>query len=150
MAGDRIKIHINVGAFNRFINRTVQPYLRSKADQIAEEARRTAPVGATNELRNSIVVRTGAHGSVRIEVQADYAGYVTQGTGPQASPPQAPYYPKLRRRGLILWSNSKGLNPGAVAKGISTQGTPPNPFFEEAITTVLNRYNFRWFRKDLK
>lgn len=147
---DRVNVHINVGAFNRFLNRTVQPYLRSKADLIASEARRTAPVGATNELRNSIVVRQGSNGSVRVEVQANYAGYVTEGTGPQALSPKAPYYPKLRRRGLILWSDSKNLNAGAVAKSISTQGTPPNPFFENSIATVLNRYNFRWIRKDLK
>jgi len=147
---DRINVHINVGAFNRFLNRTVQPYLRNKAEDIANEARRTAPVGATNELRNSIVVRPGPKGGARVEVQAPYAGYVTEGTGPQANPPQASYYPRLRRRGLILWSESKNLNPGAVAKGIAAHGTPPNPFFENAIASVLNRYNFRWIRKDLK
>lgn len=143
-------VHINVGALNRFINRTVQPYLRSKADEIAAEARRTAPTGATNNLKNSIVVRTGPNGSARVEVQADYAGYVTQGTGPQGTPPQSPYYPKLRRRGLILWSDSKGVSPYAVAHGIAANGTPANPFFEEAIATVLNRFNFRWIRRDLK
>lgn len=148
MAGQST-VHINVGALNRFINRTVQPYLRSKADEIAAEAIRTAPMGATNRLKNSIVVRPGFNGAVRVEVQADYAGYVTQGTGPQGTPPQASYYPRLRRRGLILWSDSKSVSPYAVAHGIAAKGTPANPFFEEAIATVLNRYNFRWIRKDL-
>jgi hypothetical protein len=148
MAG-QATVHINVGALNRFINRTVQPYLRTKAEEIASEARRRAPVGATDNLKNSIVVRQGFNGGVRVEVQADYAGYVSQGTGPRANPAQANYYPRLRRRGLILWSDSKNVSPYAVAKGIAAHGTPANPFFEEAIATVLNRYNFRWIRKDL-
>lgn len=142
-------VHINVGALNRFLNRTVQPYLRSKAEEIAAEAQRTAPTGATGQLKNSIVVRQGLQNGVRVEVQADYAGYVSQGTGPQGNPPQPNYYPKLRRRGLILWSNSKNTNAYSVAHGISIKGTPANPYFEEAIAAVLNRFNFRWIRKDL-
>lgn len=147
MAND---VKINLGAMNKFLNRTVQPYLRKKAEEIAEEARRTAPIGGTNDLRNSIQVSPGANGSVRVEVTAPYAGYVAQGTGPQANPPHAPYYPRLRRRGLILWSDSKNLDPGAVAKGIGADGTPPNPFFEEAITKVLSRFDFRWIVKEFK
>lgn len=143
-------VQIDVGALNKFINRTVQPYLRKKAEEIADEARRTAPVGATGDLRSSISVTPGAKGSVRVEVSAPHAGFVTQGTGPQANPPQAPYFPKLRRRGLIMWSESKNLNPYAVARGISNRGTPPNPFFEESIQKVLGRFNFRWLKKEIE
>lgn len=143
-------VKIDLGALNRFLNRTVQPYLRKKAEEIAEEARRSAPVGGTNDLRNSISVKPGPKGSVRVEVSAPHAGFVTQGTGPQGNPPKAAYYPRLRRRGLILWSDSKNLNPHAVAHGISLNGTPPNPFFEESIVAVLGRFNFRWIRRDLE
>lgn len=143
-------VKIDLGALNRFINRTVQPYLRNKAEEIAEEARRSAPTGGSNDLKNSISVKEGPKGSVRVEVNAPYAGFVTQGTGPQANPPQAPYYPKLRRRGLILWSDAKNVNPHAVAHGISVNGTPPNPFFEESISKVLGRFEFRWITRDFK
>lgn len=145
MAG---QVKIDLGALNRFLNRTVQPYLRTKADEIADEARRRAPSGATQQLRNSISVLPGPKGSIRIEVSAHHAGFVSYGTGPQATPPQAQYYPRLRRRGLILWSDSKNLNPHAVAHGIAAHGTPPNPFFEESIAHVLNRFNFRWIRRN--
>lgn len=147
MAGN---VQFNVGAMNRFFNRVVQPYLRKIAEEIADEARRSAPVGATGDLANSITVTPGARGRVKVEVSAPHAGFVVHGTGPQGSPPRAPYYPKLRRRGLILWSDSKGLNPHAVAHGIAQKGTAPNPFFEESIAKVLSKYDFRWIRRDLE
>lgn len=147
---DRVQVRVNLVAFNKFLNRTVQPYLRARAEEIADEARRTAPIGATGDLRNSIRVLPGANGEVTIKVEAPHAVYVSEGTGPQANSPKPPYYPRLRRRGLILWSNSKNLNAHAVAKGISQHGTPPNPFFEEAVQKILGRYNFQWIRKDLE
>jgi hypothetical protein len=142
-------IKMNLAAMNRFLSRTVQPYLRQKAEEIADEARRRAPRGATGALQNSISVGLGPKGSVQIRVSADYAGFVHEGTGPQATPPRAAYYPKLRRRGLILWSDSKNLNPQAVAHGISQRGTSPNPFLTESVEVVLNRFNFKWIRRDL-
>ena len=143
------EVKINVYAKNRFLNRTVRPYLRKKAEEIVDEARRRAPVGATGELENSFMIFDGPNGGVQIRNTAAHAGYVHQGTGPQANPPRAAYYPKLRRRGLILWSESKGLDAGSVARGIAVKGTAPNPFLEEALQTVLARYNFRWIRRDL-
>lgn len=143
-------VKLNISAFNKFVSKTVQPYLRKKAEEIADEARRTAPVGATSDLKNSITVTDGPNGSVKISVNADHAAYVTYGTGPQANPPKPAYYPKLRRRGLILWSESKNANPYAVAHGISQNGTPPNPYFEDSVARILNRFSFRWIRRDFE
>ena len=70
------KVTINAGALDRFLTKVVQPYLTTKADQIAEEARRTAPQGGTGELRNSIQVVSKGRGGVSIEVNAPYAGFV--------------------------------------------------------------------------
>lgn len=142
-------VSIDIRSLNRFLNKVVQPYLLKKAEEIAEEARRNAPIGATSDLRNNITVSPGANGGVKISLNSDHAGFVTQGTGPQANPPRAPYYPRLRRRGLIAWSDSVNLNPYKVAHGISQKGTKPNPFFEESIASVLNRFDFKWIRKDL-
>lgn len=143
-------VQINIGSVNKFLNKTVQPYLRKKAEEIAVEARNTAPIGATSALRDSIIVTTGAKGSVKVSVTAPYAGFVSEGTGPAAISPRAAYYPRLRRRGLILWSDSKNLNPYKVAHGISIHGTPPNPYFENAITSVLGPLGFRWIKKDFE
>lgn len=143
-------VKINIDAFNRFLNRTVQPYLRKKAEEIAEEARKRAPVGATSDLANSISVTNGPRGSVRVHVGADYSGFVHEGTGPQARSPRPQYYPKLRRRGLILWSESKSVNPYQIAHGISQKGTKPNPFLEESIEKVLGRFNFKWIRREIE
>lgn len=142
-------VKVNRGAYNSFLNKIVQPYLAKQAREIAAEAQRNAPVG-TGELRSSIQVTKGERGGVKIQVNAPHAGYVHEGTGPQHQPsPRANYFPKLRRRGLILWSESKSLNPYAVAHGIAANGTPANPFLTDALEKVLGRYNFRWIRREV-
>lgn len=143
-------VQVNLSALTRFLNGPVQKFLREKAEEIADQARKTAPVGATSDLRNSISVSPGARGKVQIRVNADHAGFVTYGTGPQATPPQPAYFPKVRRRGLILWSDSKGLNPYAVARGISRNGTPPNSYFEDSIERILGRLRFKWINRNLE
>lgn len=143
-------IEFNTAAYNRFLNRVVQPYLFKKAEEIAKEAKNAAPAGATNDLRDSIRVEKNNSGGATVKVEAGHAGFVHQGTGPQHQPnPNPPYFPKLRRRGLIAWSESKNANPYKVAAGISNSGTPANPFLEESIAKVLSRFQFRWIRKDL-
>lgn len=145
------EIKINISAYNDFINRTVQPYLLAKAHEIANEARINSPVGATGELSNSISVERGEKGSVKILVRSEHAGFVHQGTGPQHIPgARAPYFPRLRKGGLIIWSESKGVNPYKVAYGISKSGTPANPFLSNAITKVLGANKFRWIKLDLE
>lgn len=143
------RITINVAALDRFLTKVVQPYLATKATEIAAEARRTAPEGGTGELRNSIQVVNKARGGVSVEVNAPHAGFVEQGTGPQHRPgANAPYFPAVRRRGLIAWSGGNGSNPYAVAHGISLNGTPANPFLETAVQKVLGSLRFRWIKKD--
>lgn len=144
------EVKININAYNDFISRTVQPYLLLKAVEIANEARINAPRGATGELSNSIIVERGDRGSVKILVRSEHAGFVHQGTGLQHIPSaRAPYFPKLRKGGLIVWSSNKGLNPYKVAYGISKNGTPPNPFLSDAIQKVLRSNKFRWINTEL-
>lgn len=143
------EVRINIGAFNRYVNRFVQPYLMSKAREIAAEAKNNAPV-SSGGLSQSISVRKSSNNGAIVEVGAPYAGYVHEGTGPGHRPnARRPYYPKLRRSGLIAWSENKRLNAYQVAHGISLHGTPANPFLEESIVKILGRYNFRWIRKDI-
>lgn len=144
------QVIINVGVLNAFLSRTVQPYLAGKAEEIANEARATAPEGATGELKGSIHVERGINGSVSVKVDAPHAGFVHQGTGPGHIPNAHPsYYPKVRKRGLVFWADSKGANPYKVAAGISKNGTKANPFLEAAIQTVLGRQRFRWIKTEL-
>lgn len=143
-------VHINIAAYHRLITRVVQPYLMKKGHEIAKAAGQNAPVGATGDLAQSIVVQAGEKGGATVKVNAPHAGFVHQGTGPQHVPdPRSPYFPRLRSRGLILWSMTKGLDPFKVAQGISQSGTPPTPFLANAIETVLGRFRFRWIKKDL-
>jgi hypothetical protein len=142
-------VAVNISALNNFINRTVQPYLVGKAEEIANEARTLAPTGATGELRNSINVERIANGGVSVRVDAPYAEAVHQGTGAGHIPDARPnYFPRVRKRGLILWADSRNLNPYAVAAGISKHGTKANPFLENAVQKVLGRFQFRWIKKD--
>lgn len=140
---------INKAGMTRFLNKTVQPYLEKKAREIAAEAVKAAP-NATGELAQSISVRKAPRGGVEIQVTAPHAGFVHYGTGPQHQPTARPnYYPKLRRRGLILWAESKGANPHQVASGIAKNGTPANPFLQESIEKVLGKFQFKWITRDV-
>lgn len=144
-------IQVNISALNKFLSNQVQPYLLKKAKEIAEEARVNAPKGATGSLASRISVEKTGKGGASVKVDTDYAGFVHEGTGPQHQPsPRAPYFPKLRRRGLILWSDSKNLDPYQVAHGISQDGTPANPFLSDAIEKVLGRFNFKWINRRLE
>lgn len=143
-------VTVNVSALNDFLNRTVQPYLVRKAEEIASEARSLAPSGGTGDLKNSIHVERTPNGGATVKVDSEHAGFVHQGTGPGHIPNAHPsYFPRVRKRGLILWADSKGANPYKVASGISKSGTRANPFLDEAVQKVLGRFQFRWINKDL-
>jgi len=143
------EIKVNITALNRFLNGVVQPYLKNKAEEIVKEAQQNVH-SASGELKSSMRVEPGDKGSVRIVVDAPYAGFVHEGTGPQHQPsPNPPYFPRLRRSGLILWAEEKGLNPYKVAQGIAKNGTPANPFLSDALAQVLGKYKFKWIKKDL-
>lgn len=143
-------VTINIGALNDFMSRTVQPYLAKKAEEIANEARSAAPEGATGELKGSIHVDRTPGNGVSIKVDAPHAGFVHQGTGPGHIPNAHPsYYPRVRKRGLILWAGARGANPYKVAAGIAKNGTQANPFLEEAVQRVLKGLQFRWIKTDI-
>lgn len=143
-------VSINVGALNNFVSRTVQPYLFHKAEEIANEARAAAPSGGSGELKGSIHVERDPKGGAKILVSAPYAGFVHQGTGPGHIPNARPaYFPKVRKRGLILWADSRNANPYKVAAGIAKNGTQANPFLEESIRKVLQGFQFRWIKTDI-
>lgn len=147
------QVSVNIGALNSFLNNTVQPYLLKQAQEIAEEARRLAPEGATGDLKGNIrVERTfGSKGGVTVKADSPHAGFVHQGTGPGHIPnPRPNYFPGIRKRGLVIWSDSKGLNPYTVAKGIFVHGTPAKPFLEDAVQNVLGKFKFRWINKEIQ
>lgn len=144
MAG--VQVRINATGYARFISGAVQPYLMKKGREIAQEAINRAPQN-TGALKESITVTPHIGGGATVKVSAPYAGFVETGTGPAAGRPQ--YYPKLRRSGLILWAESKGANPYAVARGISRSGTQPNPFFEQSVEAVLRKYQFKWINRTI-
>lgn len=142
-------VTINVGALNNFMSRTVQPYLVRKAEEISNEAKALSP-SASGELKESIHVERTSTGGVSIKANAPHAGFVHQGTGPGHIPDSRPaYFPKVRKRGLVFWADSKGANPYKVAAGIAKNGTKANPFLEEAIQKVLNGFQFRWITTDI-
>lgn len=63
----------------RELNRAVQGMLGRLADDIADDARRNAPVD-TGELRSSISANPVTDNSITVTASADYAGYVELGT----------------------------------------------------------------------
>lgn len=149
------KAKLNVKNLDRWLNGgsgQVQPFLKNLAHQIEHQARINAPKD-TGRLEQSIHARLNRRLSLNrgvvIVANAPYARYVHEGTGPQHRPePRPNYYPKLRRRGLILWSENKRLNPYAVAAGIAANGTPAVPFLSDAVNKVVeDTPGLTWIKK---
>jgi hypothetical protein len=109
--------HIN-GAINKSLIR------------IQDEAKRKAPSGDTQQLRQNWILRMGRF-SGSLESGAKRNGYsyglaVEYGTKPH-------FVPVANNPMFRLWAERRGLNPWAVSKSISKKGTRAKPFFKPAI-----------------
>ena len=119
---------INQSNLNRFLNRM--------ANEIAEEARRRAPIDQ-GQLRDSIRVE----GNNRIVVNpvdangVSYAASVEFGRQPGQKMP--PYGPDSR---LAIWAGTPGQAVYMLAKAIAARGIRPKPFFFPAVRAIAERY----------
>lgn len=66
-------------AASGLIKKSASGHVEDIADQVAEDARRLAPV-ETGELRSSIVVTGNGGDTISIEAHTDYAAFVELGT----------------------------------------------------------------------
>lgn len=117
-------------------DRLRKEFLREIGDEILEEAKRRAPVGATGKLKQSGRRKPADPNEwVLVTFEAPWAAYVHQGTKPHFPPPQA----------LVDWVEAVlGVPPEealrvawAVCRTIARRGTKPQPFLRDATDRVL-------------
>lgn len=105
----------------KMVDRPCRNFLERASILVQNEARRLAPVD-TGRLRGSIGRDVGAR-QAEIGTNVDYAPYVEKGTRPHFPPVAA----------VAGWATKRGLEPYAVARGISRRGTKAQPFLEPGL-----------------
>jgi hypothetical protein len=108
----------------------VQRFLDRAASHLQGGARKKAPID-TGRLRNSIGIESPNASTRRIGPSVEYGPSIEFGTRPHMPPVSE----------LVGWSRKRGLDPYAVAEGISIAGTKAQPFLQPAAdeTEVLIR-----------
>lgn len=98
--------------------------------RIQDQAKKNAPSGDTQQLRQNWVLRMGRfEGSLESGAKRNGYSYglaVEYGTKPH-------FIPVANNPMFKLWAERRGLNPWAVSRSISRKGTKAKPFFKPAI-----------------
>ena len=129
-----MKIHVDQRKLNKAMRkapektqRTLVRILQAAAIMTQREARQEAPVH-DGEYRRKINLDKGSGFRV-VYPEAQHSPFIEYGT--------RPHFPPLRQgTGLHKWAVDHGLEPFAVAKGISRKGTKANPVFERTFNKV--------------
>jgi HK97 gp10 family phage protein len=109
----------------------IKQIVAGSAFNIEANAKKRASVD-TGRMRSSITNEFSDSGfTAKTVVPVDYAAYVEFGTSPHFPPVHA-----LRR-----WAKRHGVNEWAVAKGISKNGTPAQPFLFPSFLQEKPRFN---------
>ncbi len=122
------KVTINQAELDKFFNKI--------ANEIAEEARRLAPIDQGDLQRGINVV-----GSNKVVANAtdasgnSYSASVELGRAPGGKTP--PGGPDSR---LAIWAGTPGRAVWQLAKAIAARGILPKPFFFPAVKTIAERH----------
>jgi len=100
------------------------------ANDIVNELKRNAPVGATGDLQRSYTIFYRGESEVVLGSNLSYASFVDTGTAPH-TPPFAPIQKWARR---VL--NDEGA-AWPVWQKIRQEGTDPNPYIDESIDNAI-------------
>lgn len=109
-----------------FVKRNINKAIKNSVLIVQLAAKQNAPVGATKNLRRSIITHVDEQamfGVVGLDAPGrQYGIFVEKGTKPHWVPIEA----------LKRWAAQRGLNPYAVQAGIAKKGTRPQPFMHPA------------------
>jgi hypothetical protein len=109
--------------------------LAEVSELTVESMKEHAPVGATEELRDSIGYEINPDLFMsEIKPTADYGDAVETGSKPHWAPIEP----------LKLWADLKGINPYALRWSIAQKGTMPHPYikptYEEMAPVIGDRF----------
>lgn len=117
------------------VTEPVRYFLTDASELIRRETAAASPVdlGVMRRSHKAYVDRGNPPTWARVQVEAtsrqgaDYPWFVHQGTRPHFPPVAA----------ITPWANRHGIDPWALAIGISRRGTRPQPWFETTIVRLL-------------
>jgi hypothetical protein len=125
-------VRLNLRELRQDLGDEVGDFLLELSNEIVNEMKQEAPVGATGDLRRSIQLFQQSEDVVYLGTRLSYAQYVWKGTEPH-TPPFEPIQVWSRR---VLGDESAA---GAVWQSIRQEGTDPNPFVERAIDNAVDQ-----------
>jgi hypothetical protein len=128
MAG---RIVIDLDELERELGAETRDILLDLSNDIVNELKRNAPMGATGDLRRSYQIYFRGESEVVLGSDIHYADDVDTGTGPHIADFDA--IQKWARRKLGDESAA-----GPVWRKIAQEGTDPNPYIDESIEAAID------------
>lgn len=125
-------VRLDLDELERELGSEVQEFVLEVANEIVNQMKQEAPVGATGDLQRSIQIFRTGDGTVVLGTRIEYAMDVWKGT-----PPHTPDFESIK-----VWSRRKLGDEslaGPVFKSIQKNGTEPNDFVGRAIDQAINR-----------
>jgi hypothetical protein len=125
-------IRLDLDELERELGEEVNDFLVDLANEIVNQMKQEAPVGATGDLQRSIQIFRTGDGEVWLGTRIHYAMDVWKGTEPHLADFDA----------IQVWARRKLGNEaaaGPVWRHIAQEGTAPNDFVGRAIDQAIDR-----------
>jgi len=127
-----VVVRIDTNELRRELGGEIQSFVVELANEIVNQMKQEAPVGATGDLQRSIQIFQTGDGVVWLGTRIDYAMDVIEG-----QPPHTPDFEAIE-----VWSRRKLGDEslaGPVFRSIQESGTAPNDFLSRAIDQAVDR-----------
>jgi hypothetical protein len=125
-------VRFDLRELERDLGAEVNSFLREFANELVNQLKQEAPVGATGDLRRSIQIFTTGDGVVYLGTRIGYAMDVWKGTEPHIADFDA----------IEVWARRKlgsEAAAGPVWRKIAREGTEPNDFVGRSIDQAIDR-----------
>lgn len=125
-------VRLDLDQLERRLGDEVTEYIVDLANEIVNQMKIEAPVGATGDLQRSIQIFTTGDGVVWLGTRVHYAADVWKGTGPH----------RADFAELQVWARRKLGDEslaGPVWRKIAAEGTDPNDFVGRGISQAIER-----------
>jgi len=125
-------IRLDLDELERELGGEVQSFLLELANEIVNQMKQEAPVGATGDLQRSIQLFQSSEGSVWLGTRVGYAEDVWKGTDPHFADFDS----------IEVWARRKLGDEslaGPVWRSIAQEGTAPNDYVGRSVDEAIAR-----------
>jgi len=125
-------VRLDLDQLERRLGDEVQQFIVDLANEMVNQMKQEAPVGATGDLQRSIQIFRTGNGTVWLGTRIHYAMDVWKGT-----PPHTPDW-----EGIKVWARRKlgdESAAGPVYRKIQREGTDPNDYVGRAVDQAIER-----------